>query len=270
MAADNSPAEAAARFNDRRLHLPQVTLCAVTSVNVAATQRALETSLRQVRFGACRLLTDAQVRPVCPEIEVVPIAPLRSSAAYSDFMLSSLPDHVGTSHCLVAQWDGHLLDAGRWQDAFLDYDYIGASWPQFDDGNDVGNGGFSLRTRRLMELCRDPAFVLVHPEDVAIGRINRAWLEGKGMRFAPRELADVFAAERTSDPRRTFGYHGVWNMPRAIGVEAFWQVYRQLDELGTLKRDFGTLLRDVARGPGGIGRAAAFVRDRIAKALPRR
>jgi len=255
----------AATCADGRLSLPQVTLCAVTSVNVTATVRALETSLRQIRFGACKLLTDARVSPTHPEIEVVHVAPLRSSAAYSDFLLTGLLDHVGTTHCLVAQWDGHLLDAGRWQAAFLDYDYIGASWPQFDDGHDVGNGGFSLRTRRLMELCRDPAFVPVHPEDVAIGRTNRAWLEGLGMRFAPRDLADAFAAERCSDPRRTFGYHGVWNMPRAISVDAFWQIYLQLDERSTLKRDFAGLLRDVARGPGGLRRAAHMMADRWLK-----
>ena len=35
-----------------RLHLPQVTLCAVSSVNVAATIAALETSLAQVDVAA--------------------------------------------------------------------------------------------------------------------------------------------------------------------------------------------------------------------------
>jgi len=180
-------------------------------------------------------------------------------------MLTDLLDHVATTHCLVAQWDGHVLDARRWRDAFLDYDYIGASWPQFDDGFDVGNGGFSLRSRRLMGLCRDPAFVSVHPEDVAIGRTNRAWLEEQGMRFAPRDLAEIFAAERRGDPRQTFGYHGVWNMPRAIGVEEFWQIYRQLDERGTLKRDFGSLLREVIRGPRGMSRAGRMLIDRILK-----
>lgn len=247
---------------DRRLHLPQVTLCAVTSVNVAATLRAVEASLSQVRFGACKLFTDVLLQPGCPELEIVRIASLRSSAAYSDFLLSHLVDYVVTTHCLVVQWDGHVLDAGRWQDAFLDYDYIGASWPQFSDGHDVGNGGFSLRSRRLMELCRDPAFIPVHPEDVAIGRTNRDWLEGHGMRFAPRDLADSFAAERSGDPRQTFGYHGVWNMPRAIGVDTFWHVYRELDERGTLVRDFGSLLCDVVSGPRGILRAGRMIADR--------
>lgn len=255
---------------DKRLYLPQVTLCAVTSVNVAATVRALKTSLQQVRFGSCKLLTDVQIRPAHREIEVVPIARLPSSAAYSDFMLQNLPDHIETSHCLVVQWDGHLLDAGRWRDEFLHYDYIGASWPQFDDGHDVGNGGFSLRTRRLMDLCRAPAFVPVHPEDVAIGRANRAWLEGQGMRFAPRQLADMFAAERSGDPRRTFGYHGVWNMPRAIGTEEFWQVYQELDERGTVWVDFGSLLLDIARGPRALNRVGAFMRDRAIRVMQRR
>jgi hypothetical protein len=231
-------------------------------VNVAATIRALEASLCLARFGACKLLSDARAFSSHPDLEIVSIAPLQSSAAYSDFMLNRLADHVATSHCLVTQWDGHLLNAALWQEAYLDYDYIGASWPQFEDGHNVGNGGFSLRSRRLMELCRDPAFVAVHPEDVAIGRTNRIWLEERGMRFAPQHLADTFAAERSGDPRLTFGYHGVWNMPHAIGVEAFWQVYCQLDERGTLKRDFSSLLRAVAGGPNGGWRVGKMIADR--------
>ena len=238
-------------------------MCAVTSVNVRATLRALEACLEQVAFGDCTLLTDGDVRPSHPEIRVVPIAPLRSSAAYSDFMLSELVDHVATPHCLVAQWDGHVLDARRWRPEFLDYDYIGASWPQFDDGHDVGNGGFALRSRRLMEACRKPGFRAVGREDIAIGRTNRGWLENLGMRFAPKALADVFAAERAGDLATSFGYHGVFNMPRALGVARFWEVYRQLDDLSTIPHDFAGILKDVAGGPNGAGRVARMVADRV-------
>lgn len=246
-----------------RLKLPQVTLCAVSSVNIEATVRALEASLNQIDFGACKLLTDAEVTVCHSEIQVVPIRRLATSAAYSDFMLTELVEVVDTPHCLVAQWDGHVVDAERWRPEFLEYDYIGASWPQFDDGHDVGNGGFSLRSRKLMELCRNSAFARGHPEDLAIGRANRVWLEHQGMRFAPRELADVFAAERTSDPKKTFGYHGVWNMPRAIGLEDYWQVYLSLDELGSIRNDFGMLLRTVGRGREGPGRTARMLVDRL-------
>lgn len=258
-------------MSDRpRLRLPQVTLCAVTSVNVAATLAAMEACLQQADFGACTLLTDAEIASHHPAIEIVRIDRLASGAAYSDFLLNRLVDHVATSHCLVVQWDGHVLDAGRWQPAFLDHDYVGASWPQFDDGMDVGNGGFSLRSRRLMDACRKPGFVARHPEDIAIGRDNRRFLEERGMRFADMALADAFSTERTGTITRTFGYHGVWNMPEALGVERFWSIYRTLDDRGTLQRDFTKLLRDVARGKGGYSRVATMILDRLRDAFSRR
>jgi hypothetical protein len=246
-----------------RLSLPQVTLCAVTSVNVAATIRALETSLAQIDFAACKLFTDSPIRTDHPDIMIVPIARISSSQNYSEFLLSQVVDHVETSHCLIAQWDGHVLDATNWQTDFLDHDYIGASWPQFSDGHDVGNGGFSLRSRRLMEACRDPAFLPSHPEDVAIGRLNRAWLESRGMRFASRPLADRFSTERSGDVYRSFGYHGVWLMPRAVGVESFWTVYENLDDRGTIRHDFRSILKQIWWGQGGCKRALRLIWDQL-------
>ncbi|WP_223806902.1 DUF5672 family protein [Novosphingobium sp. LASN5T] len=248
---------------EQRLQLSEVTLCAVTSVNVAATVRALKASLESVGFAACKLLTDAAVDPGCDQIEVVRIAPIPSAEAYSHFLLTKLVDHVKTSHCLVAQWDGHVLDPRAWRPEFLMCDYIGASWPQFTDGHDVGNGGFSLRSRQLMELCRDPAFVKQHPEDIAICRINRDWLEKRGIRFAPRELADRFAAERAQDPKACFGYHGAWNMPRALGSDDFWAVYRELDDRGTVYRDFWPIMKQVWSGAQGKRRALHMLFDRF-------
>ncbi len=250
-----------------RLALPQVTLCAATSVNVAATIRAMEVCIAQVEFAACKLFTDAQVVPDHPGITVVPIRRITDSLAYSDFVLSQMVDHVDTSHCLVVQWDGHVIDATRWRPAFIEVDYIGASWPQFDDGHDVGNGGFSLRSRRLMAACRDPGFRAAYPEDVAICRVNRTWLEGQGMRFAPRSLADLFAAERRGDLNTSFGYHGVFNMIRAIGIDAFWQIYRDLDDHGTIRHDFGAILKEARAGAGGVRRGARMIVDRVRHAL---
>ncbi len=247
---------------ENRLRLPDVTLCTVASVNVRATLRALAVSLDQVRFGECLLFTHAWFAVPRPEIRLVPVPLIGSAGAYSRFVLTELVKHVTTSHCLVAQWDGHVLDARRWQPEFLHYDYIGATWPQFDDGHDVGNGGFSLRSRRLMEACLEPGFDAFHPEDTAIGRENRPWLESQGMRFAPRELADAFSTERAGDLSASFGYHGVWNMPRAIGPKGFWEVYRSLDDRRTLETDFDAILNDVRRGPAGQLRAARMRWDR--------
>lgn len=214
-----------------------------------------------IDFAACKLFTDAAVIPNDPRISVVPIPRLTSGAAYSQFVLSKLVNHLHTSHCMIVQWDGHVLDPSRWQPEFLDYDYIGASWPQFDDGHDVGNGGFSLRSRRLLEACRLPDFRGSHPEDVAIGRENRSWLEAQGIRFAPNEIADLYSTERASNLVHAFGYHGVWHMPRAVGAEAFWKIYLSLDDRSTLKHDLRHLLSDVGRGSQGIRRCARMLID---------
>ncbi len=251
----NSPAQ--------RRALKDVTLCAVSSSNLEATIRAMEASLQEVEVARALLFTHENLAArditVSPEIEIVPIKRIDSSIAYSEFILSYLPDHIQTSYGLIVQWDGHVIDAERWEEVFLDYDYIGASWPQFNDGHDVGNGGFSLRSRRLMEACRDVDFVAHHPEDVAIGRTNRAMLETKGMVFAPAEVANRFAAERAGDPDASFGYHGVFLMPDVLGSEEFWNTFRTLDDRATFRHDFGAILAAAFRGKDAVLRSLIFI-----------
>ncbi|MCW2338499.1 hypothetical protein M2337_002732 [Sphingobium sp. B2D3A] len=244
-----------------RLQLPDVTLCAVTSVNVEATVSALGRCLSIADFGECLLFTDAPVARA--DIRVIPIAPLLSASAYSQFLLQELAAYVRTSHVLIVQWDGFLLDPTAWSDKFLNYDYIGAVWPQFQTGGQVGNGGFSLRSKRLLHACLDPAFHASHPEDVAICRENRAWLvERHGVRFADVDVAERFSFERTRPSRPTFGFHGVFNMPEAIGREEFWAIYRSLDERSTIKPDFLPLFAQMIGGKQGLRRAATMLSDR--------
>lgn len=253
-----------------RISLPQLTICAVTSVNVISTFHALERSIENIDVSSVKILTDFDIKNYNSKIEIVKIPKIKTSEEYSHFILENLVDYVQTSHCLIVQWDGHIIDAARWKKDFLDYDYIGASWPQFSDQHDVGNGGFSLRSRRLMMACRAPGFQASHPEDVAIGRVNRIWLEQQGMRFAPAAVADQFSAERSSDTALTFGYHGVFLMPRAIGVNSFWQEYCELDDLGTIRHDFFSILRDVGRGKGGVSRMGRMIADRLNHGLGRK
>lgn len=250
-------------ISQSRLALPQVTLVAVTSVNVVATVAALEKCMKQVQFGAAKLLTHQKPECLPTDCEWVPISPLGSALAYSSFVLEHLVDHVSTSHCLLVQWDGHVLHKDCWRPEFLDYDYIGATWPQFDDGHNVGNGGFSLRSRALLEACRADGFRPSHPEDVAIGRDNRNWLEAQGVRFAPFWLADAFSTERQGDTESSFGYHGIWHMPRLLGRDEFWRIYSSLDERSSARQDFRSLLWQVSAGSSGISRALTLIRDHI-------
>lgn len=250
-----------------RLSLPQVTICAATSVNLPATICALESSMENIDFGGCLLFTDAPVQLDNAAITIVPIGHLGSAAAYSEFLLTRLADFITTSHCLVVQWDGHVIDATRWDPTFLNFDYIGASWPQFQDGFDVGNGGFSLRSRQLLAACKSPRFQPFHPEDVLIGRIHRNWLERQGIRFAPREVADRFSAERAGNPGSAFGYHGIWHMPLVLGLERFWGIYNSLDDRSTVQHDLWSLITAVGRGQDGCRRVLRMLVDGLAATL---
>jgi hypothetical protein len=234
-----------------QLDLHQVTLIAVTSINVEATLQAIEACQAKANFAACKLITHQRPARSVPGLEVVITSRLETSQQYSRFILSGLVDHVDTSHCLVVQWDGYVVDPRHWNPQFLQYDYVGASWPQFADGHDVGNGGFSLRSRRLLEACRDPEFTPSHPEDMAIGRLNRPWLEAQGLRFASRELADSFSVERASTPETAFGFHGVWHMPQLIGADRFWEIYRGLEDRHSVFHDGTAIMRQLAGAPHG-------------------
>jgi len=221
------------------LELGTVTLCAATSINVDATMEALRTSLDQVRFADCILFTDQTISPSHPLIRVVPVERMDSSRDYSHFLLARLADYLDTDHCLIVQWDGFVVDASCWEERFLDFDYIGAPWPQFHDGRDVGNGGFSLRSRRLIKALRDPLFKAGHPEDIAICRTNRAFLErAHGIRFADRETASRFAFERGETRKSAFGFHGIFNLVPVLGADRFWQ-HRRIHPLDDAQTGLG-------------------------------
>lgn len=211
--------------------LNEVTLVAVTSVALAATIEALRKSMRQVEFGRVVLLSDRRPSVSMEGIEWIAIDPLRSRSDYSRFMLHELYRHITTEHALCVQWDGFVLKGDAWRPTFTDYDYIGALWPHFSDDYRVGNGGFSLRSRRLLEACTSLPADGLHAEDVLIGRVYRERLENIGIRFAPEEVAAGFAYERTAPTGREFGFHGAYNLVRHVSKGEASATFGSLDPL---------------------------------------
>lgn len=222
---------------DDRLVLPQVTLVAATSVARAATLHAMHTSMQKIDFGAAHFLCDSE-----PEAfwdysgKWSRIRPMHSRSDYSQFLLRELGNFVTTSHVLVVQWDGYVLNAGNWDSRFLDYDYIGAPWPQFADAHRVGNGGFSLRSRRLIDALQTFPDTDQVSEDVAICRLWRAELEEiHGIKFAPEGVARRFSFERMPQRGDEFGFHGVFNLPKIVARSQFHDVLHGI-ERGVLGR----------------------------------
>jgi tetratricopeptide (TPR) repeat protein len=201
------------------IELPGVTLACVDTLNQPLALRALEHSRRGIRFARTMLLTDrlSEGISVSPGIEVATIDPLRSRDDYSRFILKGLLAHVRTPHVLLVQWDGYVVNPEAWESAFAEVDYLGAKWFWHEDGHDVGNGGFSLRSRRLLEALQDPRIELVEAEDTTIARTFRPLLERDyGIRFGTAAVADRFAFEAAYPIGRPFGFHGLFNFCRVV------------------------------------------------------
>jgi tetratricopeptide (TPR) repeat protein len=201
------------------IELPGVTLACVDTLNQRLALRALARSRERIRFARTVLLTDTVPANVnVPEdIAIAPIEPLHSRDAYSQFVLKQLVPHVQTPHVLLVQWDGYVVNADAWDPAFAEVDYLGAKWFWHDDGHDVGNGGFSLRSRKLLEALQDPRVQLADNEDETIGRTFRPLLEhDHGIRFGTAAMADRFAFEAGYPVGRPFGFHGLYNFCRIM------------------------------------------------------
>lgn len=230
--------------------LPQVTLIAATGVAIEATADAMANSLAEAEFGHALLLSHrSPSKGLDHRIEWRRIEPLSSRAAYSDFMLHRLHEYVTTSHALCVQWDGFAIDGSGWDPEFLDYDYVGPVWPHFTDGNNVGNGGFSLRSRRLLLATRSLPYDGRTAEDVLIGRTYRKELELEGIRFAPESVARRFGYERTAPTGHEFGFHGAFNLVKLRSPDELFKLLQTLERQVLNHDEHKELLRwAVSRG----------------------
>ncbi len=205
--------------------LSNVTLVGLDCVNIERLAQAADICCKDFSFAEVKLLTSLPSdRP-----DIVSIPSVDSIAEYSRFILKRLTDYVTTEFALVIQHDGFILNPAAWTDEFLAYDYIGA--PFSVDGELVtGNGGFSIRSKRLLELTASDSYIdlgdpAVHGkyaenEDWVQCVIHRTYLEDKGIQFAPPELAHRFSLESNEIYGRVwdgqFGFHGLrWTDIRA-------------------------------------------------------
>ena len=193
---------------------------------VEETIRALYTCLESAEFGSTCFITSKEVIKergaellkdgiICKE----PSIPINNMKDYARYMIYHLHEHVDTEFVLTVQHDGFIINPLAWTDEFFDYDYVGAPWPwreqgfvtPFGEHIAVGNGGFSLRSRRLMQavepLLTQQDFLL--PEDVVICRKYRRQLERDvAIKFAPVSVAEKFSQELSVCNHPTFGFHG--------------------------------------------------------------
>lgn len=143
---------------------------------------------------------------------------------YSKFCLFKLSDHVQTDFCLLFQDDGFVLNPNLWNDSFYEYDYIGSPWPLYMgwpvEGQQVGNGGFSLRSKKLLELTKTFTEHTTQNEDTFIVSNKKSALLDAGLKIAPVEIAKLFSVENAIDEKHNistcFGFHAKHLLEEAI------------------------------------------------------
>jgi hypothetical protein len=215
------------------LDLPDVTLACVDTRDTEQAADALQVCSMHISYGRKLLFGCHRPRSLPRDVEFVPIAKL-DIGSYSEFIVRDLVGFVETSHCLVVQADGMVCNPCCWDPAFLTYDYIGAPWPdseawiglqpewkqavyrrQIARGRGrVGNGGFSLRSRKLLECCAEHDAPVDVEEDYYICMRELDHFLAEGMVFADVQTAARFSLENpvadcAYDLRSCFGFHGI-------------------------------------------------------------
>lgn len=206
------------------INLSSVTLLIIDCIDIPRAQKALDISTKHIQFGAVKFLTSLKTN----DKRKVEIPHIDSIEKYSEFCIKDLYKYVDTEFVLMIQYDGFILNPQSWTDEFLKYDYIGAPWfierefwftkfglPRELKGQTVvGNGGFSLRSKKFLEtsakLAEQGVFKKYQPEDLQLCVFHKKEMEQEGIVFAPKEVAEKFSVEGSDcvyDAQ--FGFHGL-------------------------------------------------------------
>lgn len=194
--------------------MKDVTVVVIDFLTYELSKRAVEITLRNFDPKEIVVISD---REFIPGARTVIRKPVSGMPEYANLMLKGVAEHVNTTHALYVQWDGIATNPELWTDEFLKYDYIGAPWPWQPEGVNIGNGGFSLRSKKLLDICANDSRINLTPaepiaEDNIIGQHNRSYLEQTySITFPSTALAKQFSYE-LGDSHDSFGFHGLWNI----------------------------------------------------------
>jgi hypothetical protein len=227
----------------RKLKLQNVTLCIADCANPYLASLAIEKSLRVCDFHQVLFFTDKKINLDTP-VEIIKIDKIDSIDSYNKFILKDIGGYISTDFVLLIQWDGYVLDASAWRPEFTNYDYVGARWHWHPEGKRVGNGGFSLRSKKLLDITSADSFPVLEniPEDVQICIAQSDYLMGAfQVRFAPENVAAQFSYERDEPNFPSFGFHGLFNMWRHCDDKEIAELVSHLHDRNVKTREFTEL-----------------------------
>ena len=200
-------------MNKPKLKLPFVSLVLIETRQHELASLALQSCIDKVEFASVLVFTDKPEHFKQEGLRIVQVPDWPDKIGWSRMYWSGVAPYLETPFSLSIQWDSEVADPNMWDDEFLKYDYIGAPW-WYTDGRNVGNGGFSLRSTRLVRFLynnklRFPCTTAL--DDDLLCRGYRFDLEQKGFVWAPEDVAWKFAFEHKKPDHGTFGFHAMHN-----------------------------------------------------------
>jgi hypothetical protein len=229
------------------INIPNVTLLAIDNTHrIENTIKAIYTSINEIKFGKIKLITTKEnidkYYSDNSEIEFEEMVyNITDINTYSKYMIYELHNHVDTEFAINIQDHGFIINPSMWTNEFLEYDYIGAPWSwsknsyvtPFNEHIRVGNGGVSLRSKKLLEVplkvdipfdCTTGDFYKHFnannfAEDGNICVHNRHLFIEQGCKFAPVELAAKFSYENSVPENQgiiPFAFH--FRLPSGIEI----------------------------------------------------
>jgi len=214
----------------KKISLPNVTLAAVSSVNIYETVKALKYSMKDIDFGEVAFITHKKPFMLPKGITYKHCERINDIDRFNYMMVYELATYIDTDYMLLVHYDGFVVNPQSFREEFLEYDYIGSPWPlpsedhvsYFDEeGNVVRVGNsVSIRSKRLLEYPskhnlewrRTPNGD--YNEDIFLCAMNKCQMERDGLRFAPIEVARLFGREHTMEETTgttPFIFHKWWD-----------------------------------------------------------
>lgn len=202
--------------------ISDVTLIGVETRAHKLALAALADTASKAAFGEVIICTDQPGLMELSGARHVIIPDYRDKIAFGLFYYTEAAQHARTSHVLLMEWDAGINDPAMWSDEFLEYDYIGAPWPWLETkGLSVGNGGFSLWSKRLADFVYANRERFPIATDVLVAQVHRPAIEAAGFKWGPPDVAARFAYEgwtvngalRPTSRPSSFGFHAVYNWP---------------------------------------------------------
>lgn len=205
-----------------------LTIVVIDSLNYKASELAIQQTKKIFPLAKTLIFSDKKFTHCDKFIEVEKF----DYFEHSRICLQEVGKYLETEWALFIQYDGFPTNPNCWTDEFLLYDYIGSPFKK-PDRMVVGNGGFSLRNKRLLELT--PFCPQVNDgdvgmlEDQVISFSSREWLESQGIKYAPVELSKKFSTTEELGMIPSFGFHGHHLVPYFMGRDLTYKWLESVD-----------------------------------------